>query len=327
MTLSSPAVRAVLLGNAALIVTVLCWGSMPPLMHELLKRYEAVEIAVLRYTVAAPMLIAILVSPIGGRPPASGTIAGALPRLVGLGGLGVVAFASAYTFGIYYAGPVQASIVSSAAPVIAVAIGWLVHRDVPDRTLLLGIAVAAPGAAVALGAGNAGATAAASPWTLALGVSLVLLANVSWTMYSALARRWLPGWPPVALTAATIASGGILFTVAYLIAGFVGLVRFPPPAPTALDAGLFTAVAMFGICLGVVCWNFGVGRLGLSLAALYLNLLPVVAIGLSAMLGAAVTAQHLLGAGLVILGLGGAQLKRLYDARAADGRRQAAAER
>ncbi len=59
MTQSSPAVRAVLLGNAALIVTVLCWGSMPPLMHELMQRYEAVEIAVLRYTVAAPILIAI----------------------------------------------------------------------------------------------------------------------------------------------------------------------------------------------------------------------------------------------------------------------------
>ena len=75
---------------------------------------------------------------------------------------------------------------------------------------------------------------------------------------------------------------------------------------------------MFGICLGVVCWNLGVARLGLSLASLYLNVTPIVAIGLSAVLGADVTAAHLAGTALVILGIGGAQVKRLRDARAAD---------
>lgn len=314
----SPATQAILLGNAALGVTVLCWGSMTPLMHELLQRYDAVEIAVLRYAVAAPMLLAILASPIGGRPPAAGTLSGAVPKLLALGFLGVVVFATAYTFGIYYAGPVQSSIIASAAPMIAVILGWLFSRDLPDRTLLLGIAVAVPGAALALSAGNTNALAAESPWTLAVGVALVLLSNLAWALYSALARRWLDGWPPVALTASTIAAGGLLFAILYLAAGAVGLVRFPPPAPTALDAGLFVFVAVFGICLGVVCWNVGVARLGLSLASLYLNLLPVVAIGLSAALGATITATHLLGAGLVILGLGGAQLKRLRDARAAD---------
>ncbi|MEQ8817303.1 MAG: DMT family transporter [Thalassobaculum sp.] len=327
MSLSSPAVRAVLIGNAALAVTVLCWGSMVPLMHELLRRHDALEIAVLRYAVAAPLLLAILVSPIGGRPPAAGTIAGALPRLLALGVLGVIVFATAYTFGIYYAGPVQASIVGSAAPVIAVALGWLLNRDVPDRTLLLGIAVAVPGTALALSAGNANALAAESPWILALGVALVLLANVAWSLYSALARRWMDGWPPVALTAATIAAGGILFSLGYVAAGLAGLVRFPPPAPTLPDAGLLVFVAVFGICLGVVCWNLGVARLGLSLASLYLNVTPIVAIGLSAVLGADVTAAHLAGTALVILGIGGAQVQRLRDARAADRAAQTAAER
>ncbi len=327
MSLSSPAVRSLLIGNAALAVTVLCWGSMVPLMHELLHRYDALEIAVLRYAVAAPLLLAIMVSPVGGRPPATGTLAGALPRLLILGTLGVAAFATAYTFGIFYAGPVQAAIVSSAGPVIAVVLGWFLNRDVPDRTLLLGIAVAVPGTALALSAGNANALAVESPWTLAFGVALVLLANVSWSLYSALARRWMDGWPPVALTASTIAVGGILFTVAYLAAGLAGLVRFPPAWPTPLDAGLFVFVAVFGICFGVVCWNLGVARLGLSLASLYLNLMPIVAIGLAALLGAEVTLAHLAGTALVIIGLGGAQLKRLRDARAADRDLQAAAER
>lgn len=318
MPLLTPAVRAVLAGNAALLVTVLCWGSMTPLMHELLHRYDAVEIAVLRYAVAAPMLIAILMSPLGGRPPSGTAMLAALPRLLVLGSLGVVAFALSYTFGIYYAGPVQSAIVASAAPVIAVALGWLLSRDVPDRTLLAGIAIAVPGAALALSAGNANAMAASSSWTLGLGVALVVLANVAWTLYSAFAARWLGGWPSIAVTTSTIAAGGMLFAVLYVAAGVAGLVRFPPPAPTPLDAGLYSFVAVFGICLGVACWNLGVQRLGLSLASLYLNLMPVVAIALAAALGARVTAEHLGGTAMVIIGLGGAQLKRLYDARRMD---------
>src|SRR3546814_8935274 len=113
-------------------------------MHELLHRYDAVEIAVLRYAVAAPMLLAILASPLGGRPPPLAAMAVALPRLLALGLLGVVVFALCYTFGIYYAGPVQSAIVGSAAPVIAVTVAWLLSRDVPDRTLLLGMAIAIP---------------------------------------------------------------------------------------------------------------------------------------------------------------------------------------
>lgn len=327
MSKYSPAVRAVLAGNAALAVTVLCWGSMTPLMHELLHRYDAFEIAVLRYAVAAPMLLAILASPIGGRPPAAGTLAGSMPKIAALGVLSVVVFATAYTFGIYYAGPVQSAIVGSGAPIIAVAVGWLLSREVPDRTVLVGIAVAVPGAALALSAGNHNAMAVHSAWTLTIGVALVIAANVAWTLYTALARRWLDGWPPVALTTSTIAAGGILFTVLYVVAGLAGLARFPPPAPTSLDTGLFAFIAVFGICLGVLCWNIGVARLGLSLAALYLNLIPVVAIGLSAVLGATITGAHVVGTILVIFGLGGAQLKRLRDARLADQEPQFAAER
>src|SRR3546814_890313 len=180
------------------------------------------------------------------------------------------------------------------------------------------MAIAIPGAALALSAGNGNAMAVSSPWALTLGVALVVLANIAWTLYSAFARQWLPTWPSVAMTTATIAAGGLLFAAVYVAAGLIGLVRFPPPAPTVLDAGLYTFVAVFGICLGVVCWNLGVARLGLSLASLYLNMMPVVAIALAAALGATITPEHLTGTAMVIVGLGGAQLKRLHDARVSD---------
>lgn len=323
MSTTAPAVRSVLAGNAAMVVTVLVWGSMAPLVHELLHHYDALEIAVLRNIGAAPLFVTMLVLRVGGTPP---TISGrgTLLRILVLGVIGVVVFATCYNFGIYYAGPVQAAIVNSAGPVIALGVGWLLSREKPDRALLAGIALAVPGAALALTAGNANATAVESPLTLAIGVAMILAANVAWAFYSALARRWLVGWPAIALTAATITAGGVLLMVLYLAAGMAGLVRFPPPAPTTFDLWLFAFVAVFSVCLGVVCWNFAVERLGLPLAAVYLNLIPMVAIAVSALLGATIEPAHILGAGLVIVGIGGAQLKRLRDARAADSEAQAA---
>src|SRR3546814_14788029 len=85
--------------------------------------------------------------------------------------------------------------VGSAARVIAGTVARLLSRDVPDRTLLLGMAIAIPGAALALSAGNGNAMAVSSPWALTLGVALVVLANIAWTLYSAFARQWLPTWP------------------------------------------------------------------------------------------------------------------------------------
>src|SRR3546814_4500059 len=78
------------------------------------------------------------------------------------------------------------------------------------------MAIAIPGAALALSAGNGNAMAVSSPWALTLGVALVVLANIAWTLYSAFARQWLPTWPSVAMTTATIAAGGLLFAAVYV---------------------------------------------------------------------------------------------------------------
>src|SRR3546814_18122421 len=122
------------------------------------------------------------------------------------------------------------------------------------------MAIAIPGAALALSAGNGNAMAVSSPWALTLGVELVVLANIAWTLYSAFARQWLPPWPSVAITTATIAAGGLLFAAVYVADAPIGLGRLPPPAPPVLDAGLYPIVAGFGISMGLVCWNLGAAR-------------------------------------------------------------------
>ena len=307
--------RDVIVGNLAMLATVLSWGSMAPIMSDLMHRLPPPDVAVLRYTVAAPLLIAILMSPIGGPPPRLTDLLAAVPRILALGCLGVVGFAICYTFAIYFAGPIQTAIVNAIAPVIAVAVAYGLTREIPSKTLVIGILVAAPGTVLALSAGNANAVATPGAGTLAIGIALLIAANLCWALYSGLAQRWLTGWSPVNLTAATIACGGILLTALYLGAGVVGLLPLPEALPSRRDSLALAFVAVFGISFGVVCWNLAVRRLGLGLAALYINLLPVVGITVAVLLGATLEPMHVIGAVLIIAGIGGAQIKTLADAR------------
>jgi drug/metabolite transporter (DMT)-like permease len=64
-------------------------------------------------------------------------------------------------------------------------------------------------------------------------------------------------------------------------------------------------------------WNFGVQRLGLVVAALFLNLMPIITILVLALMGQMPTWLQLAGTALVVLGLLQAQLRSLPARRAA----------
>ena len=67
----------------------------------------------------------------------------------------------------------------------------------------------------------------------------------------------------------------------------------------------------------VFLWNFGVSRLGVVVASLFLNLVPVSAVLIAAAMGTAPTLTQLVGGLLVLAGVLQAQLRRLRLARRA----------
>src|SRR5207247_2383938 len=74
---------------------------------------------------------------------------------------------------------------------------------------------------------------------------------------------------------------------------------------------LLVFVTLGATLTGVVCWNFAVGRLGVIIATLYLNLLPVIGMITAAAIGRPPTAMQLIGGGIVNVGLAQLQLRRL----------------
>jgi drug/metabolite transporter (DMT)-like permease len=111
--------------------------------------------------------------------------------------------------------------------------------------------------------------------------------------------------------------------VGYFLAREVGLAQASPAMPIGWDFGIFIWMIAGSVVIGLLLWNFGVAKTNLVIASLYTNLVPVVAIALLAIGGAAPTPAQAAGGALVISGVAWSEW-RLLRARAAAERALAA---
>jgi drug/metabolite transporter (DMT)-like permease len=97
----------------------------------------------------------------------------------------------------------------------------------------------------------------------------------------------------------------------YLIASAFGAADLPPAMPNSwIDTGLFLWLAFVPVMLGNILWHNGVYRLGPVIAALFMNLMPISAILITAALGVLPSWQQIIGGIVVLVGIMLAQLRR-----------------
>ena len=145
--------------------------------------------------------------------------------------------------------------------------------------------------------------AAESPLMFRGGEILLLLSTVCWCWYSVEAQRALAGMSQVQITFLTMIPASAVLTLAYLAAGLLGAAHLPMPKPTSSDLAIFLYMGGAVAGLGVMLWNFGVQRLGVVIASIYLNLIPVVAVAISVAFGTRLRVEQLIGAILVLAGV------------------------
>src|ERR1700687_4538392 len=125
--------RGELAATAGVLLTSLGWGSMVPLTSLLLASLPPFLIAATRYTAAVPVLaILIAVLEEGAILPLE------LPwwRILTLGALGIGGFATCFTFGIWYSGPITAAAILATGPVVAALMDRVIAgRQVTRRAL------------------------------------------------------------------------------------------------------------------------------------------------------------------------------------------------
>ena len=293
-----------LLANIGLLVAAFAWGSQIPVLNELFGRWDPYFLAAARYVLAVPPLLAILVvlEPGGAilRPLRGGRI--------WLLGLALGLFVPLYTLGVAHADPNTAAIVGSTGPAVAAIVGWACFGLPFDRRMVPAIVLAMAGGILATYNPNA----AGGAFDLRGGGILILLASACWAWYSLAAQRWLAQWSQLRISCITMVPGAVVSVVVYLAAALAGSAALPPPAPAGpLDVGFFAWMTVMAVMAGLLGWNYGVRQLGVVVASLFLNVVPVFTILITTLQGRPPTAMQLLGGALVLAGLLQSQLRHL----------------
>ena len=189
------------------------------------------------------------------------------------------------------------AVINGAIPLIVVVLDYLVFRKTVGKIALVGILIGILGTAIVVTHGD---IANAFSQGLGYGEFLFLVAITGWAVYSIAVRPLFASISPVMITAYTCLAGAIL------LAPFA-LHTLPQAHALFRDwhiFGLALAQAIVVIGLGFLWFYEGVKNIGPARASVYINLVPVFAIILSAVTIAEKPHESLyLGAALILSGL------------------------
>jgi drug/metabolite transporter (DMT)-like permease len=211
---------------------------------------------------------------------------------VGVGTHNVLAYLA-----LNYTTATNALLLNSFAPVMIVAMSWLLLREHASPLQLVGVIVSLTGVLAILSAGNIEVLASFRPNS---GDLLVILSMAMWSMYT-ISLRWRPPGLHMLTFLFTIACVGDL-CVLLLFVGELALGRHM--VVTATNIGALVSVAILSSVLAYIAWNRGVELVGANVAGLFVHLMPVFGVTMAWLfLGERLEAYHIAGIGLILGGI------------------------
>lgn len=287
-----------LLPVAAMGITCLLWGTMVPFTAELFDTVDPLFFSVLRYPMGAAALLFLVVS-----TERRLVHAGPLPvgRVLLLGGIGTAGWATFYAAGVYLSDAITAAAVLATGPVVAAVWTRFLTGERLRLQLVGGIALAVIGG-VLVAVGRPESARAAG---IKGGEILLVAALCCWSWYSIKAQQWLAsaGVSQVRLTFWTIAAGCLWVWLIYLLAWAAGFAAAPAPLESTTAWAMLVWIGIGGTGVAAWFWNYGASRLGVTVATININLVPVLAVLTSTLLGHRPTVLQLVGGVTVLAGV------------------------
>ena len=279
---------------AALTMSALVWGGSIVGQKLALGAFSAVETSVLRGIGALAILIPLWWWTEGGRTRLSRRDL----KLLSLLGLGVLGNHLLTLFGLRYVGASTAGVIIGASPTVTALLSSLLVGDIPFRTVMGGCAVSFAGVALVSGVGGA-APSGDNPW---LGGTLVLLGLVSWALYSIGGRQVMERLSPLTVNWTTLLLSLVLqIPLLWIDQKLLLTGTSVVPVSGWLALGY---LIVFATALGQQAWLYGVQGVGPSRAGMFVNLIPVSALLLSALLlGETIGVREVTGIVLILAGV------------------------
>ena len=297
-SLESVSPQQKLAGNLALAIGTAVWATHFLVTGDLLETWDPYFITAGRLLSATMFLMTAYVILSRGRP-----FRGLRwkPAIL-LGCVGIAVSTVCLTLGVKYAGAVPAAIVAASSPILAAFVARLGFRIPLTTAVILGAIVAAAGGIfAALGSATGGIA------DFRGGELLILLALTVFTWYSIGAQRWMIGSSQLGITAITIMIGALAMLIALPILLLAGVAQ-PQFSLDWRSIGLILYLGAGPASFSLFTWHWGVSRVGVTIASIYSNLVPVVVVAIRMIEGEPPTTAHLIGGVLIICGVLMAQL-------------------
>lgn len=209
-----------------------------------------------------------------------------------LGLVGMFLFSSLTYWGLTLVGAGEAGLLSGLTPVAVLVAGFVIAKDRVHPLQWVMVLVSVCGELLLLHHKGAGGLVSGSLF----GAILLLLAALSWGVYTALGRRYRVRFSPLVMTAGAAVWGA----VPSLLLGSWDLTEHPLLLNVASISALLY-VSTFASVLAFVVWSAGVNIIGSATAAPFMNLLPVFTAVLAVLLLHERLGAYQVGGGLVII--------------------------
>jgi len=195
--------------------------------------------------------------------------------LLAIGPLGVGAYNTLQYIALQTSTPMATSLIASSSPVFILALGALVFGERTRSAQWLGAALSVGGVLLVMARGD---PANLAQLAFVPGDLIMLVANLTWTLYTWLLRRHRPDLPFAPLLLVQVAIGVVA------IAPFAALEASLSPARIQWSGGTAAAMlymAVFPSLAAYWCWDLGIRRVGAVIPVYFANLTPVFAAVLS----------------------------------------------
>jgi drug/metabolite transporter (DMT)-like permease len=272
-----------------LTLTALFWAGNIVLARGVAPHVPPVGLAFWRWVAALAMVLPFAARRLRGDWPAA---RGAWRLLALLALLGISGFNTLMYRAVHTTTAVNGALVQAAMPVAILLLSRLLFGEPISRAKTGGVLLCLGGAALVVLRGDPRNLLGLS---LVQGDALMVAAVLCYALYSSLLRL-RPAIHPLSFLCLTFAGGALGLLPLYLLETLGGAPM--PLSPTVVLSVLY--VALFPSVLAYLFWNRGVELVGASRAGLFINLIPVFAALLSALLlGEPPRAYH--GIGLLLI--------------------------
>jgi drug/metabolite transporter (DMT)-like permease len=295
-------------GRLAALTSVVIWGVQFSVLAAALRRLDAYHFSSLRFALGAIVITAVLWLREGR---AALRFDGRLKAAVGYGAAGFAAFSILLIVALGYTSPQNVALVAATSPILTQLLRWVLDGVRPHPAILALAGTALAGLVLVITRGQLGGFGA-----FGAGDLLALGAALGWSLYTYGAGKF-PGWSPLRYTTLTMIGGAAVTVAVTVVADLTGLAHLPSLEALRAVTPHLIYVAVIGSVVAALVWTIGVRALGASTAMLYINLTPIVALGIAVAFGAHLTGIELLGAAVTVGSLLAANVVNRHLARRA----------